>query len=93
MAYFIQFFFNSQLFVHFFAIFEKNIFASASSEICERFEDWLLIGQSTLVAFLFTDNMDFILSLGLALQALTIDGKHLFSYNSDPSEPVAINVL
>ena len=38
-----------------------------------RFEKWLLIGQSTLSAFPFTDNLDIVLSLGLALQALAID--------------------
>ena len=32
-------------------------------------EDWLLIGQLTLSALPFTDNMDLVLAFGLALQA------------------------
>ena len=63
--------------VTFLEYFEKNTFPSASSEICGKFGNWLLIGQSPLGALPFTDNMDFVLPLGLASQALDIDHRSL----------------
>ena len=51
---------NLQLFGYFLQYFEKNSFPSAGSEMCDRLEDWLQIGQSILIALPFTDNLDII---------------------------------